>query len=259
MLQVPRLYLAFIVALTLTGMACSPSPPTGATLSVYRFTVDYFNFGVTEFRSKQRIVGEYLKNSDGTVQWDKVTLATATTLDAIFEAGESQSYMNGFGYKLNDNSMLPGFFNGFPLEATPHRNLVWDTRMFEHFAQQLPNVNLSGDVYDLPLSRVPLAETGTFQNTDIELSRKGVTEQSGEELTILHYEAFFNKFELELPRGMKMAGRSDYWGDVWMLPTNAIHHATLFEEVIGEIRLPNVSAPQVINVLRRGVFERIAQ
>ena len=104
---------------------------------------------------------------------------------------------------------------------------------------------------------MPLAETGAFQNTDIELTRAGTTQRDGQQLTILHYNAFFNKFELELPRGMRMAGRSDYWGDMWIAAENTIDRATLFEEVIGEVRVPNVPTPQVVNVLRRGVFERI--
>jgi hypothetical protein len=232
------------------------TPQAAQKVLEYRFTIDYYNFSGTAFRSKQRIVGEYQKNADGTVQWENVTSATATTIDGTFGDAEPQAFMNGFRYDPKANSMLPGFFKGFPLEATPQRNLVWDTRMFEHFAQQLSKVSMSGAIYHLPSSRVPLAETGSFKNTDIELSRRSVVDEKGQHLTILHYDAFFNTFELDLPRGMKMVGRSDYWGDMWMLPTNEIEHATLFEEVIGEVHMPNTAPPQMVNVLRRGTFER---
>jgi hypothetical protein len=223
----------------------------------YRFTVDYFNFGPAgKFASKQRVAGDYRKNPDGTAEWTNVTTAQASSLEGDFDAPQRQAYMDGFRYRPNRQLLFtPEFFKDFPATATQAKNLVWDTFMFETFAQQLAKV--TGAPYRLPPSDVPLAGTGTFQNANIELTRGGTIERNGRRLTVLHYDAFFNNLDHDLP-GMKLVGRSDYWGDIWVLPTtSAVERATLFEEVIGELRFASQPNPQTINVVRRGSFERI--
>jgi hypothetical protein len=227
---------------------------------VYRFTVDYFNFGANgDFRSKQRVLGDYHANADGTVEWRNVGVASAQTIDAVFGSGDAQAFMNGFRYRPGADTTRAEFFKGFPPNATQQQNLVWDTLMFESFARDLPKV--TGDApYRFPSSNVPLAGTGNFQNRNIELTRTGTIERNGQPLAVLHYEAFFNRFNMDVPGGMKLTGRSDYWGDIWLAPaTNAIDRATLFEEVVGELKLPSQPNPMIVNVVRRGSFERIVR
>jgi len=225
----------------------------------YRFVVDYFNFHPNgTFVSKQRIAGDYRRNDDGTVEWSNVNIATAPALDATFGLGQQQTYMNGFRYRASGDLLFkPDFFKDFPATATQAKNLVWDTFMFETFAQQV--AKLTETPYRLPPSDVPLAGSGTFQNANIELTRAGTFERGGQRLTVVHYEAFFNRLNHNLP-GMKLVGRSDYWGDIWVLPaTTTVQRATLFEEVVGELRIGSQPNPQIVNVVRRGSFERVAQ
>jgi len=225
----------------------------------YRFVVDYFNFHPNgTFVSKQRIAGDYRRNDDGTVEWSNVNIATAPALDATFGLGQQQTYMNGFRYRASGDLLFkPDFFKDFPATATQAKNLVWDTFMFETFAQQV--AKLTETPYRLPPSDVPLAGSGTFQNANIELTRSGTFERCGQRLTVVHYEAFFNRLNHNLP-GMKLVGRSDYWGDIWVLPaTTTVQRATLFEEVVGELRIGSQPNPQIVNVVRRGSFESVAQ
>jgi hypothetical protein len=251
---------AFVAAaLTLfTSITFAQKRQNASDVPLYRFTVDYFTFGSGgAFPSKERVTGDYRKNSDGTVEWNNVSIATAHALNDSFGSGEPQSFMNGFRYRPGrDQSTKPEFFKDFPTNATSAKNLVWDTQMFESFAQQVAKV--TEQPYRLPPSDVPLAGTGTFQNKNIELTRTGTAERNRERFVVLHYDAFFNNFDLDLSGGMKMVGRSDYWGDIWVSPaTSVVERATLSEEVLGEVRIPSQSSPQTVNVVRRGSFERI--
>jgi len=251
-------FVAVVVALCSSTTAALDSgqakPPRA-----YRFVVDYFNFRPDgTFLSKQRIAGDYRHNDDGTVEWSNVSIATASALDATFGFGQQQACMNGFRYRPSRDLLFkPEFFKDFPATATQAKNLLWDTFMFETFAQQV--AKLTETPYRLPPSDVPLAGRGAFQNANIELTRVGTIERSGQRVTVVHYEAFFNRLDHDLP-GMKLDGRSDYWGDIWVLPaTTAVERATLFEEVIGELRIASQPNPQTVNVVRRGSFEGIAR
>ena len=167
--------------------------------------------------------------------------------------------MNGFHYRPGPQSTKPEFFKGFPPNATVQQNLVWDTLMFESFANELDKVTGSTP-YRLPPSDVPLAGAGKFQNRNIELTRTGTVERNRQRLAVLHYDAFFNSFDLDLPGGMKMVGRSDYWGDIWVVPaTRAVERATLNEEVVGLVHIPSQNSPERVNVVRRGSFEHIVR
>ena len=251
-------FIAAVLALCSSTMAAvqTRQPKSAAT---YRFVVDYYNFHPNgTFVSKQRIVGDYRRNDDGTVEWSNVNIDTASALDATFGLGQQQTYMNGFRYRASGTLLFkPEFFKDFPATATQTKNLVWDTFMFETFGQQV--AKLTETPYRLPPSDVPLAGSGTFHNSNIELTRAGTVERDGQRLTVVHYDAFFNKLDHDLP-GMKLVGRSDYWGDIWVLPaTTTVERATLFEEVIGELHIGSQPNPQIVNVVRRGSFERIGQ
>lgn len=250
--------LATLLTVALSTTTSVAKEPQNATPMRYRFTIDYFTFGESgAFRSKERVIGDYSKTPDGTAEWDHVTVAVAHALSESFPSGEPQAFMNGFRYRPGPDSTKAEFFKGFPPNATQEQNLVWDTLMFESFAKELVHVTGSTQ-YRLPPSDIPLAGSGTFQNRQVELTKTASADHDGQPFAVLHYEAFFNDFEIDLPGGFKMVGRSDYWGDIWVSPaTMAVERATLSEEVLGNVHLPSQPTPQLVNVVRRGTFERL--
>jgi len=225
----------------------------------YRFTMEYFNFDAKgQCLQKQRIVGEYTAGEPGDdVRWTHVTLATADSLTGGYAREEPQTYMEGFSYSpARERIFSSEFFKAFPPMATQARNLVWDTFMFDTFALDLNRVK-AGSPYHVPVWAVPFAGAGSFTHTDIQLTWVGVVERNKQECALIRYEAFFNTIEHELP-GMKLVGRSDYWGDMWVaLASGEIEYATLNEEVAGELRVSAQAAPRVVNVVRKGAFERL--
>jgi hypothetical protein len=231
------------------------APPRHA----YRLTVEYFTFDAKgTFLQKQRIAGDYSAGEPGDdVRWTHVTLATAASLAGGYGAAEPQQYMEGFSYSpARERLFSPDFFKGFPATATQAKNLVWDTFMLETFAQELPRVKAASP-YHMPSWAVPLAGAGVFKNTDIQLSWLGLVERNKQECALVHYEAFFNAVDHQLP-GIQLVGRSDYWGEIWVaLATGDIEYATLAEEVTGELRLASQPAPQNVNIVRKGTFEKL--
>jgi hypothetical protein len=167
--------------------------------------------------------------------------------------------MEGFTYALGaPNATEPGFFEALPPNAIQERNLVWDSRMFEiygeeHFSDIRPDVT-----YHVPGSaEIPLAGAGTFQNKDSQLDSSGTSQCSGEQCAVVDYRAFFNPFELRL-LSQTLAGRSHYWGQIWIsLKTHRILRATLYEDVLGEVRSPESAISQPVNIFRIALFERI--
>jgi hypothetical protein len=226
---------------------------------LYRFTVEYFTFDVKgTFLKKQRIAGDYETSNPGDpVKWTHVTLASGTTLAGAYGGELPQRYMEGFTYQADAQRLfLPEFFKGFPADATQAKNLVWDTFMLETFAENLRHVKESSP-YHMPSWAVPLAGAGTFKNTDIQLTWIGLVARGRQECALIQYEAFFNHVEHEIP-GVRLVARSDYWGDIWVaLATGDIEYATLYEEVAGQMTLAAQASPQPINVVRKGVFERL--
>src|SRR5262249_5488146 len=150
----------------------------------------------------------------------------------------------------------PEFFKGFPPTATQAKNLVWDTFMLETFAENLKRVKEQSP-YHLPSWAVPLAGGGTFKNTDVELAWVGVVERHNREGALVEYRAFFNAVDHTLP-GIRLAGRSDYWGSIWVsIASGEIESATLYEEVVGELSTGAPPVPRPISVVRKGTFERM--
>jgi hypothetical protein len=227
----------------------------------YRFAVEYFNFtSKGEFLQKTQIVGDYAAGEPGDdVRWTRVMLAHGTSLTGAYAPEEPQAYMEGFTYApARERMFAPEFFKGFPATAAQAKNLVWDTFMLETFAQELSKIKaVSPSPYHVPSSAVPLAGGGVFKNTDIQLTWMGIVERKKQECVLVRYEAFFNSVDFELP-GVRLVGRSDYWGNIWVaLGTGDIEYATLYEEVAGEVRLTPPAPPQAINVVRKGTFERL--
>jgi hypothetical protein len=219
----------------------------------YRLTCAYFHLdtkgnpaGMTE-----RVAGEYTRGlPDGKVRWSHVTVS-----------GQKRDFMEGFSYRLADgvNTLKPEFFQSFPAMAFQERNLVWDTEMFEGFAESYFDKLSLNAPYHLPHGTVPLAGTGQFENKDIVLTWIGISKRNGQKCALIDYAAFFNKFSIK-STGMDLVGRSHYWGQIWVsLATKQIEYATLYEDVLGELKLGAQPDPRIVNVFRIGTFERIAE
>lgn len=228
----------------------------------YRFTVDYQTAspqGAIVHRS--RLTGEYTRGlAGGEVQWRNVAQAEADGASGPFGAPQKRDFMEGFRYK-NDlgATMQPEFFKGFPLTAVFERNLVWDTGMMELFGQgYFEKLRLNEPYHAMANQDVKMPDMGTFHNRDVVLESVGRSYKNGQECALIDYRAFLNPLEIA-NGGMTLRARSDYWGQIWVsLKTKQIEYGTLYEEVLGEMKLPGQDATQPLSVFRIGVLEPIA-
>jgi hypothetical protein len=168
--------------------------------------------------------------------------------------------MQGFRYR-NDigATMSADFFKSFPPTAVMERNLVWDTGMFEAFAENyFDQLKLNVPLHTGQDQEVKMPDVGTFHNRDIVLEYVGRSQRNGQDCALIDYRAFFNPLQIA-SGGMTLNGRSDYWGEIWVsLATKQIEYATINEEVNGELKLPGQDAAQPLSVFRVGSFEPVA-
>jgi hypothetical protein len=227
----------------------------------YRFTVDYNTANTKgEMVYRQRLTGEYTRGlAGGEVMWKNVTQASVAGATAPFEAAQKRDFMEGFRYH-NDvlSTVKPEFFKGFPPTAVVERNLVWDTGMIEMFGQSyFDNLKLNEPYQILSNQDVNMPDVGTFHNRDVVLEWIGRSRRNGQDCALIKYQAFFNPLEI-VNGGMTLKGRSDYWGEIWVsLATKQIEYGTLYESVVGEMKLPGQETAQVVNVFRTGTLEPI--
>jgi hypothetical protein len=225
----------------------------------YRFIVEYNTANTKgEIVFRQRVTGEYTRGlAGGEVMWNNVAQADASGATAQFSAAEKRDFMEGFRYH-NDllSTMKPEFFKGFPPAAVAERNLVWDTGMIEMFGQSyFDHLRLNEPYHSHSDEGVHLPGVGTFHNRDVVLEWVGSSERNGQECALIKYQAFFNPLEI-VNGGMTLTGRSDYWGEIWVsLATKQIEYGTLYESVVGEIKLPGHDTTQMVNIFRNGIFE----
>ena len=229
----------------------------------YRFTITYNTTNMRgEMLRRQRFTADYTRGLPGNkVRWDNVTEEDADGATAPYGAPQKRDFMDGFTYVNNmPGTFNPDFFKGFPPTAVLERNLVWDTGMFETFAQNhLGQLKLNEPYSSGYEADMKLPGEGTFRNRQIILEYIGRSERDGQDCALISYEAFFNPLEMK-NAGMEMKGRSDYWGLIWVsLATAQVEYATLNETVTAEMKLAGQDAIQNINVLRSGDFELINQ
>jgi hypothetical protein len=228
----------------------------------YRFTVDYQTAnpqGAIVHRS--RIAGDYTRGlASGEVQWKNVAQAEADGGSGPFGPAQKREFMEGFRYK-NDLgvTMQPEFFKAFPPTAVFERNLVWDTGMIELFGQgYFEKLKLNEPYHAMAVQDVKMPDLGTFHNRDVVLEWVGRSYRNGQECALVDYRAFLNPLEIATG-GMTLRARSDYWGQIWVsLKTKQIEYGTLYEEVLGEMKLPGQDATQPLSVFRSGAFEPVA-
>jgi hypothetical protein len=253
-----RLALLFVPFVFLAAAAKSdPGTPQPNMPATYTFTCEYIYSDLRgNISTRQLVRGTYTESGAHVATWTNVSISNATGT-ADFGSPTEQTYMDGLSYDPADSRRLfdPDFFKAFPPNASQAQNLIWDTLMFEKFAEQ--TIALApGKEIDLPQDKVDLAGGGNFQNTNIVLTNLGSGPWNGHDCTLIDYTAFFNPLNMQAP-GMSLVGRSHYWGEIWMDPvTKIIEHGTLYEDVLGQLTLGNASQPQIISVLRKGTFTR---
>jgi hypothetical protein len=243
--------------------------PQGLTVKeagpqTYRFTCDYYYLDTKgNLVRRERVSALYTRGlPNGEVRWADVTVAEGKDWADTFGAPQKRGFMEGFTYRreaTQEEMLSPEFFRGFPPMAMQERNLVWDTAMLEGFGQgQFQNLALNKP-YHLDLSAaIPLAGAGTFQHRDIQLTWMGISPRNGQECALIDYRAFFNRLNVSTP-GLNLVGSSHYWGQIWVsLATKQIEYGTLYEAVMGELKLGGQETPQIVNVFRIGTFERAA-
>jgi hypothetical protein len=261
-----------ITGLVLLSAAALPAEswtlPAGTTVKdngprSYRFTVEY-STGSTkgEVMSRQRLTGEYTRGLPGNeVIWNHATIEEAAGASGPYGAAKKQDFMEGLRYQ-NDfaTTMKPGFFKDFPPQAVIDRNLIWDAGMIEMFGQtQFEHLQLNTPYSFLMNQTNAMPEVGTFENRNVVLEWVGKSERNGQPCALITYKAYFNSLDVNAG-GVRLKGRSNYWGEIWVsLITRQIEYSTLYEDVLGELKLPGQDATQVINVFRAGTFVPIVQ
>jgi hypothetical protein len=227
----------------------------------YRFTVNYTSAntqGETIYR--QVITGDYTRGlPKGDVAWHHVTVANAVGAEAPFHTAQTRGFMEGFEYHDDQGiTFTPDFFKSFPVTAVIERNLIWDTGMLEAYGQNyFDQFKLNEPFHPGSHQIISMPNVGTFNSRDTVLEWIGNSQRNGEDCALIRYQSFFNPLQIA-SAGMTLKGRSDYWGEIWVsIATKQIEFATLYESVVGEMKLPGPSTTQVINVFRSGEFAPI--
>jgi hypothetical protein len=238
--------------------------PQGTTVKdngprTYRFSVDYNTANTKgEMVHRQRVTGDYTRGlAGGEVMWKNVSVADVDGSSAPFPAAQKRDFMERFRYR-NDlgSTMKPDFFQGFPPTAVVERNLIWDTAMIETFGQNyFDHLKLNEPYHNGADQDVTMPDVGNFHIRDIVLEWIGRSQRSGQDCAVIKYQAFFNPVEIA-SGGMTLKGRSDFWGEIWVsLATKQIEYGTLYEVVMGEMKLPGQNTTQVVDVFRNARFE----
>jgi hypothetical protein len=226
----------------------------------YRFTVDYVTSNTKgQIVQRQQVRGDYTRGlPGGKAAWINVTVTDPVDNREALGPVRERGFMNGFQYDRSSNPLAPDFFKGFPTTAVMERNLVWDTIMLENFGQeQLDHLKLNQVYHVIRDQDVNMPGVGTFQNRDVQLIWAGRSHRNGQDCALIEYQAYFNPLDLSLA-GMDLKGRSHYWGQIWVsLSTKQIEYGTLYEDVLGEMKLPGSNATQVTNAFRYGIFEPV--
>ena len=244
-------------ALLLTSALVQAAPRT------WHFTCDYYNLDLKgNLSGRQRYAALYTRGLPGdVVRWSDVTVAGSKGWSDDFGPPQKQDFMEGFSYPWSKSAgnLSPDFFRGFPPMAMQQRNLVWDTHMLEGFADKLDRLTPNVPYHVPNAGDIDLAGAGTFRHRDLQLVLTGNSKPNGQECAVIDYRAFFNTIDSKTAT-FALVGRSDYWGQIWVsLATKQIEYATLYEEVLGEMKLPGQEKPVTISVFRIGTFEPVAK
>jgi len=225
----------------------------------YRFTVDYDSANaIGDVIHRQRVTGDYTRGlANGEVEWRNVGVADVDGATAAFPPAQKQDFIEGFHYPAGSpDTLKPDFFKSFPPTAVLERNLIWDTSMIESFGQSFfDQLKLNIPLHISTDQDVNMPGVGTFHSRDTVLEWVGRSERNGQDCALIDYRAFFNPLQIA-NGGVTIQGRSDFWGEIWVsLATKQIEYATIYEHVIGQMKLPGQDTPQPLSVLRIGTLE----
>jgi hypothetical protein len=168
--------------------AQSPSPqtwdlPHGTAVKdsgprVYHFSVIYYSANRTgDVIHRQQVTGDYTRGlPNGDVEWNERSRRPGRRpRGSIPRDTPKLDFMQGFRYR-NDigATMSPDFFKSFPPSAVMERNLVWDTGMFEAFAENyFDQLKLNVPLHTGQDQEVKMPDVGTFRNRDVVLEYVG--------------------------------------------------------------------------------------
>ena len=230
----------------------------------YRFAVDYTAADIRgQVTHRQRVEATYTRGlPGGEVVWSDVSVAEADGATAPLGAPRKPAFMQGLRYRKGPATMTdmmkPGFFGDAPPAAVVERNLVWDLEALEMFGQtQFDHLKLNEPYRLLSSQTVDMPGIGTFENRDVRLTWTGRSHRNGQDCAVIDYRAYFNPLSVA-NGGMTLEGRSHYWGQIWVaLATRQIEYATLYEDVLGEMKLQGQDTPQLVDVFRSAVLEPV--
>jgi|SRR5450631_4524065 len=231
----------------------------------YRFTVEYSTSDTQgHVLQRQIISGDYTRGlPGGDVIWRNVSQIDSKGGGEPSGSAKKREFMEGLRFHKDltnsSGSMAPDFFRGFPPTAVFERNLVWDTEMIELFGQtQFEHLKLNQPYHFLSNQTVNMPGVGAFNNRDVQLIWMGRSARNGHECALIGYSAYFNPLEIE-NEAMSLKGRSHYWGQIWVaLVGKQIEYATLYEDVLAEMKPAGQDTPQVVSVFRSGRFEPLS-
>ncbi|MGD9930891.1 MAG: hypothetical protein AB7U05_12785 [Mangrovibacterium sp.] len=253
----------FLVTLTFAQTGTFPAQLPKSDLQTrpehqYQVAADYLNYDIYgNFTGKLRIAGTYTSGLDGgTARWNNVHQIRVAEEKAAFPYGEPLTYMENFTYTYDQDILSAEFFANFPTEAVEAKNLVWDMAGMEYFAWgHTDSLRLNVPFHAREANTdMDLAGIGHFENRNIILTWKGMTEENGRLLAMIDYRTFNNPLGVEIDMGdrhFSTKGRSHYWGTIWLdMEQKCIDHIELFEDVVLEIGWDDQPEKQLVDVVR---------
>jgi len=231
----------------------------------YHITTDYFNHSLQgAFYDKIRVTGDFTTNLPGsTERWNNVFVAKSQQEKGEFGLGEPQKFIENFTYSPSADILKPEFFKDFPFEAIQVKNLVWDLVGIEAFAWgHLDSLRLNKTYEAKQMNgNVELAGLGSFKNSNIQLTWKGVSMINNKVCGLIDFRAMDNPLEVNMKMGEKdfgLKGTSHYWGTIYIsLTEKTILFTELLENVMMEMKWSDQPAPQYVYTTRFMKIEKI--
>ena len=223
----------------------------------YQVATDYYTYSIYgDFIQKTRFSGLYTSGlPDGKVKWNNAQKSVSTSLEGDYPKGDKLGFMEDFSYTYEDNILTPEFFESFPFDAVEAKNLVWDMAGMEFFAWGCTDSLQLNKAYHANEAngKVDLAGLGFFDNRDIILTYRGITEKNGESLSIVDFRTMNNPLKINIDLGnqqMQTKGRSHYWGTIYVSNDHAcFDEIELYEDVLMETAWSG-QEKQLVDVVR---------
>jgi len=241
----------------------SGEPKNDGSLQTYRMTAIYLNRDLYgNFTRKTKVIGDYRRgHENGYVSWNNVYIANSDKLTGPFTEGNRQDYMENIKYIPTSGILDESTFKDFPSspENVFARNLMWDMMAIENFAWAYSDslqLNKKYVIRDIG-GEFNMAEIGTYEHSDIQLCRTGISMINNKLCAVVEYRAIDNKIELSIGT-MKTRGTEQYWGTTWIsLETGQIEYAEMYSGTIQEIEISGLKDKFLVKTIRELWVERI--